>query len=234
MKGGLLMSAEIAVFVDSDGNTAKLTERGKIVVFVRKRGKWHIAREKEFTLKNIRGMIGLRTKMEELLNFMSDCKVFVGFGISGIPYFILDKVKCSIWEWEGKPFEFLDYILQKEEEAHVRKHQAAHDVSKNKDSSKNKDVQKPCFVEVSPGNYSIFLKEIQESNTAMTTKQVLLPFIRRGKFNSIEMICNHIPQWLEGEARLSGLSLNVSALEANKVKVVILKNQEVNSNSKCL
>lgn len=221
------MSAEIAVFVDREGNTAKLTERGKIVVFVRKRGKWHIAREKEFTLKEIHGMVDLRRKMEELLNFLDDCKVFVGFGISGIPYFILDKVKCSIWEWEGKPFEFLDFILQKEEEAYVQKHQAMLKTqdSKNKDNAKAKDVLKPCFVEITPGNYSIFLKEIQESNTLITTKQVLLPFIRRGKFNSIEMICNHLPQWLEGEASLNRLMLKVDELEANKLKVMISKEQ---------
>ncbi|WP_041444838.1 Fe-only nitrogenase accessory AnfO family protein [Syntrophobotulus glycolicus] len=220
------MPAEIAVFVDREGNTTKLTDRGKIVVFVRKRGKWHIAREKEFTLKQIHGMIDFRLKMEELLDFLGDCKVFVGFAISGIPYFILDKAKCSIWEWEGKPFEFLDYILQKEEESYLQKQATPKaDISKNKDNMKSKDIQKPCFVEITPGNYSIFLKEIQESSTQVTTKQVLLPFIRRGKFNSIEMVCNHLPKWLEGEATLNSLMLKVSELEANKVKVMISKEQ---------
>lgn len=44
------MANEIAVILDNAGRTTSFTERGNVVVFIKKMGEWHRLRAKEFTL----------------------------------------------------------------------------------------------------------------------------------------------------------------------------------------
>lgn len=178
---------EIAVYLGENGETASLYEKGKIVVYRKKQGKWKAIDEKEFFLEKGLGVKDLREKMGEVISFLGKCKTFVGLSISGVPYFELEKHGFSIWEFEGKPFKFLDYILEKEEEI------------KEGASGLTESGLPPAPVEILPGCYRISIKEIQEGNTGITSKQALLPFLRGGGFYSLEVLCNHVPPWLEAE-----------------------------------
>jgi hypothetical protein len=68
--------AEIAVFLGENGNTAKFYGEGKIVIFYQDKGIWNVNREREFSLKEIQGMIDFRQKMEEILEFLDRCQDF--------------------------------------------------------------------------------------------------------------------------------------------------------------
>jgi Fe-only nitrogenase accessory protein AnfO len=207
------MPHDIAVFLDKEGKTTCLTEQGRITVFTRKQGKWNLSREKEFTLQDVQGMTDFRVKMEELLEFLAECKILVGLKINGIPSVLLDKAKCKIWEYEGEPLEFLDTILKLEEEVLVC----------SNDDTQDQAIEKPFFIEISPGNYYVSVKEIQENNNRITTKQVLQPFMRQGQFHTLEIICNHVPQWLEGVVLTGSYAMQISKQEEDLVKVVLSK-----------
>lgn len=204
------MTREIAVYVDQDGQAASLYEPGMIVVYQRKQGQWSAARKKEFALNQSTNLQEMRLKMGEAVDFLGDCKVLAGLSIVGVPYFELEKNNFSIWEFEGWPLEFLDYVLAKEEE-------------------KTRDVaEAPEFnyapVEVTRGHYRVSIKEIQENNIGVTSKQVLLPFLRKGQFISLEVSGNHMPVWLETEL-LTGLwSMEVLSSTYKEFRVVIRKN----------
>lgn len=205
------MPRDIAIFVGNNGFTASLNEPGKLVVYRRKKGKWNAVREKDFTLANCPGMQELRKKMGEALFFLNDCKIIVGSSIMGVPYFELEKSNFSIWEFEGKPFEILDYVLEKEEESEVKK--AGGEAGKLQTAP----------VEVSPGCYSLSLKEIQESDTGITSKQALQPFLRQGNFYSLELLCSHVPPWLEAEIISGNLAADFSRVGPGEIRITITK-----------
>lgn len=205
------MAKEIAVFVGPDGSTASLSEVGKVVVFQRKQGRWNKLKEKDFTLANSRGIRGLREKMGQLLAFLDTCKVFTGLSVVGVPYFELEKAGCSIWEFEGNPLDFLDYIFEQEEAEKLELKEA-----------RNSSAEiKP--VERSAGCYFISLKDVQNNNLGITSKQALLPFLRKGGFYELEVLCDHMPPWLEVELQVSGLSGCTEKLESGEIKVTITK-----------
>ncbi|MDA8213134.1 MAG: nitrogenase, partial [Clostridia bacterium] len=181
------MPKEIAVHVGENGETTSLNEKGTIIVYQKKQGKWTVSREKDFFPEQGLGLKELREKLDEVISFLAECKVFVGLSIVGVPYFSLEKAGFSVWEFKGKPLEFLDYILEKEEE----------EQAEQESQKPNNVVHFP--VETSAGCYKLSLKEIQENNLGVTSKQVLLPFLRKGKFYSLEVICSHLPPWLEAE-----------------------------------
>lgn len=202
---------EIAVYVGENGETTSLYEKGKIVVYRKMQGKWKVVDEKCFFLEKGLGIRELREKMREAVSFLGKCRVFVGLSVSGVPYFELEKHNFSIWEFGGKPLKFLDYILEKEEELQEEK------------AGLEKSGLPPAPVEVLPGCYSISIKEIQEGNTGITSKQALLPFLRGRGFYSLEVLCNHVPPWLEAELAGGGFTWEARVTGHKEIEVRIFK-----------
>ncbi|AFV03024.1 AnfO protein, required for Mo- and V-independent nitrogenase [Dehalobacter sp. UNSWDHB] len=106
--------AEIAVFLGKKGETTKFYGNGKIVVFEHDGIAWKRTREREFSLQEVHGQIGIRKKMDEIIAFLDSCKVFVGASLTDIPNHFLEKNKFSVWECDGSPDDFLDQVLFRE------------------------------------------------------------------------------------------------------------------------
>ena len=205
------MAKEIAVFVDEEGKTASLVQRGKIIVYQKKQGLWQVSREKDFALDNHQGMSGLRKSMAEALSFLDNCKVFVALSVVGLPYFELEKACCSVWEFDGLALDLLDYVSAQEEEILAL------------DLHQGQIPAIPEPFEVSPGFFQISLKEIQRNNSAITSKQALMPFLRRGQFYSLEVFCDHVPPWLEAELLAGKLVGDVQKISKDETRVSISK-----------
>ncbi len=209
------MSKEIAVFVGANGQTADLYQPGQVIIYQRDQGNWQVAREREFFLGEHFHMGILRERMMELVEFLGPCKIFVGLTVTGIPYFSLERSGCSIWEFEGQPANFLEYIVHQEE-------------TEQRQNDTQEKISLPTPREISSGCYRISIKEIQEKNLGITSKQALLPFIRQGSYYSLEIHCNHIPPWLENEILLNQLESRTEVISRNEVTLVIMK-KECNS-----
>lgn len=204
------MVTEIGVYLDAHGQTAFLHQRGRLVVYGKQQKKWHSLREISLALNQSGGLSGLRRQVVILLDFLGDCKVFVARSVTGLPYYELEKARCSVWELEGRPQDFLEYVLAEEIQAREPKN----------------DGPRPIPLEpqeVSPGCYAISLKEIQARHAGVTSKQVLLPFLRRGKFSALEITCSHVPPWLEAELTGGCLSGRVELLDQGEVRISILQ-----------
>lgn len=204
------MAKEVAVFLGADGSSASLDEPGKVAVFRRTLGSWEINREREFSMGEVMGMRELRLKMSEILQFMDGCSIFVARSITGVPYFELEKAGCAVWEYAGKPAGFLERVWEEEEkELTTEKTQAMPGI--------------PAPEERTPGNFYISIKEIQRNTPEITSKQVLQQFIRKGGFRTLEVICGHVPPWLEVEAADGRLTYEAEQLGRNEIKVKIVK-----------
>lgn len=204
------MALDIAVCIGEDGVTSSLYEGSKLVIYQKKQGSWEIGRETVMTLDQKGGMGGLRRQMAEIGLFLDQCKIFVGRAIVGMPYFELEKMQCSIWEFEGEPLTFLDYILSKEEE-------------KLAESQLVVPQAIPVPIKKEHGEYYISIKEIQEMGSGITSKQVLMAFLRQGNFYSLEVLCNHIPPWLEADLKDGPLVGRIEKKSATETHVYITK-----------
>lgn len=205
------MSREIAVYVNTNGDTASLKEKGKVVVYCKRTGRWEVLKEKEFSPGTNSNMKELRYNMAEMIDFIGDGKVFVGLSVTGIPYFELEKSNYSVWEFQGQPPDYLDFILEQEEE------------ERNHKPETKGPAKPPVPVEISDGRYRISIKGIQENNIGFTSKQVLLPFLRQGGFYSLEIFCNHVPPWLETELATDSLYGVVEQMEKDLIRVIITR-----------
>jgi len=128
---------------------------------------------------------------------------------------MLDGIGVSTWKMDGDENEILDYVLEKEEEE-------AEEI-KFIGNSKLSDKKQSVFpIKIGRNDHYILnLKEFQDRNAGITTKQVLKPFLKDNNFNELILNCSHIPCWLEGELESLNLSFECSKTGQNDYIVII-------------
>lgn len=211
------MPGAIAVYLGSNGETAALNEPGRVVIYQKEREGWEVRQSLGFEPGEGIGLRELRGRIAEMVALLSDCKIFVGSVVTGVLFYSLEKAGCSVWEFTGKPEEFLDYVLEKEEAA------AAERAAAERAADSPGSTVIPLPEEVSAGCFRINLKEVQENHSGITSKQVLVPFLKKGKFYSLEIRCTHVPPWLEAEMLNGSLTGSAQQLGPNDYLMTVTK-----------
>jgi len=165
-----------------------------------------------FSLESAQGLPSMREYMKEVLQFLGKCRTVAGLAITGLLFFELEKAGFTIWEIAGSPTYVVDSILAAEANAN-----AELDFSSKIDIV----VSRPEPQMISPGCYSISLKDIQNCNGMVTSKQILFPLLKNMDFRSLEIICSHVPPWLEQQILIGQLSGQVNKINLQETRVTI-------------
>ena len=205
------MAEEIAVILGEDGTTGTPGEPGVLAVYAQEAGTWKRVREMPLAVDPAQGLKGLRKMAAGILSHLGNCRIVVTRSASGALYFELEKARCALWEIAGRPEEFLDQVWADEEKerAAARTPAAA-------------GIPKP--IEKTPGNFFISIKEVQGKRPDLSSKQVLQQFIQCGGFLNLEIVCSHVPPWIEIEAERRGYTLETEQLGKDSVKVRLTTN----------
>lgn len=204
---------EIAAFLDENNRTTSIDKCGTIKIYSNTDGTWKEIKQIKYEADSNANMKLMREKLYKLVEMMDECKIFVGLQVSGILYNVLENAGFNVWEIEGTPIEFLDYVFSQEEEE---------EISKNVKADELNLIPYPEQTEIA-GCYTIDLKKIQKSNVNFTTKQILLPFLKNSVFYQLEIICSHIPGWFEREFDRLDLKQDVIHEGMNECKVIVYK-----------
>ncbi len=105
---------EIGVLVDRDGNVSSFEQGGIMEVYFVKDGVIRLEREKEYASAAREGAAAIRESLRELGAWLGSCKVLVSGELHGIYFTVLEGMLFNIWEMEGQPLDFLDYIYRGE------------------------------------------------------------------------------------------------------------------------
>ncbi len=200
------MVAEIAAMVDANGYSGILNEPGEVVVYRRDRRGWDVTRRMAVSLDQCMNLHEMRLKMADILAFMDGCTTFVAKAAGGALSFELEKGGCSVWETTGLPSEFLDSVLEDEEKERIAASTAA-----------APEIPRPC--ETAPGRYFISIKDIQGKNPELTSKHILQQFVTEGDFSVLEILCDHVPPWIEIEAEQKGYGIEAEKYSQDEVLV---------------
>lgn len=200
------MNDQIAVYLDSEDNTTSFTQSGVIKIFSKNdNDNWRVIKEFPYNIYDKVGINEIKNHLAYLNKLMSDCKILVAKKISGIAYNILSREGLSLWEFEGSPKEFLDYVYYQQ---HTEKYNEVSDVV----YPHNKDI---------PGHYYMNLMEVQKSHATLSTKKVILPFIKNQEFQELELLCTHVPMWFDKELPKMNMTFNVVRISEHEYKVYI-------------
>ena len=205
------MQKEIAAVIGDDGCSTTLSKPGTVVVYRRNMGEWSPDRKIGFNPDAMENLAAMRKKMGDLISFLGECRIFVSDSATGARYFELMKAGCSVWEVSGRPDDFLEEVLEGEE-----KERAAREMKQGNEI--------PGPYEKSSGEFYISIREVQGKSPGLTSKQILQEFIRAGKFIKLEIICDHMPPWIEMESEEKGYEIKSERIGQNEVKVILINN----------
>lgn len=175
---------KIAVVVDSEGKTSTFYDDSIVKVYERENEKWKIKGEMLFHSDKITKPIDVKNNLMQVNNWLGDCKLIVVKELKGTYFTFFEGRYFTIWEMEGDPKGYLDYVYESEL------------LEKKKQSIQKKPIAPE---ETRPGIYYINLKEVMSDKNSLTSKQILIPFFRDTKFDQIIIDCDHIPRWFEKE-----------------------------------
>jgi len=209
------MIKEIAMYVNNLGEITDLNKAGFIKIFSKDNDKWNIIKEISFEFYTVQEREDIRLDTLNISEALENCKVFVAKEIPNLIYMMLDSIGVSTWKMEGNKNEILDYVLEKEEEE-------AEEIKLIEASKLSDKKQRVLPIEIgSNGYYILNLKELQDHNAGITTKQVLKPFLNDNKFNELILNCSHVPCWIEGELERLNLTFECSKTGQNDYIVII-------------
>lgn len=207
------MSGQIAILVGKDGMTASLEGECRLSIVQKNISEWREVRSLTIAIDQEQGLGGLRQSIKTILDFLGDCRIFVGRTVSGVLYYELEKAKCSVWEMAGQPADFLAVVLAKEQENPRRSY------------VEKKQQCLPELGDLGNGRFGISIKEIQESGTGITSKQVLMPILHRREFSELEIGCTHVPPWVECELSSGSLQGKIEKMGPNETVVTIYNHE---------
>lgn len=205
------MIDKVAVFVNSNGLTASLSDGRNIRVYKKESDEWSLHKDFPFSVDSESGVKEIRSMLEEMTSMLGDCRIFVGMEISGLAYRILDASGFCICEIDGFPEDFLDYVIEKAVQM---------DRIRNMSDAEGETQEYPLKAEAD-GKYYLNLKELSITNPAVTSKQVLMPFLHKGGFYELEVVCSHVPRWFAGEFERMGMEADVIKTGINEYKVLV-------------
>lgn len=199
---------EIAILTAESGMVAPLQEAVEIQVYQDTCHVWEKVRSMPLNIPWAQGMREMRKYMSTIVEFLGECRILTGLSVIGLPYFELEKAGFTIWELPGSLYNALDHIREAEAVA-------------GELPPVNLFMPIPRPREISPGCYAISIKEIQTCNHMITSKQILLPLLKKMDFYSLEITCSHVPPWLEQQIITGQLNAVIVPIESLETKIVV-------------
>lgn len=204
------MERKVAVLVNDKMQTSTFGDSGNIVLYTKANNQWNIEKSISYEIRDALTLNIMRKMLTDLIKSLEHCKIIVGREITGIAYNLFDKAGFDIWEIDDASPEFLDYAAENGDS------KVAVEASINPEGE---SIAYPK--EIKDGYYIINLKELQQTNSKLTSKQVLLPFLSNAVFYKLQVICSHIPPWFEKELNRLTLKAKVMKVKENEYNIII-------------
>jgi hypothetical protein len=182
------MKKQVIAAVNMTGELASFTDARRFELYEKKQSKWRKADSYEL-LNKPETVQTFRDTIVELSAHFQSCRVVVSQKASGIAYQTLDRSGYAIFEADTLTDRLLDGVLCDIEAA-----QAVQDTPPMEPFSPNGD-----------GNYFFDLARLQKTCPGVSSKKALMNFMRTSAFLSFELVCDHLPPWMEDVMKQKGL-----------------------------
>lgn len=134
---------------------------------------------------NVKNTEELRVNIRDAIDAIDDGtdNILISQGITGIPYYVFDKMGFAIFVVDQIDDSLLNEIFAETE--------------KNKEELAEDALLPRKPIEVATGIYYLDFLLLESKHSELTTKQILMPFFDTTPFLSLSIRISHIPPWLE-------------------------------------
>ena len=208
--GGYVL--KISVVESNDQKTSSIFEPGFIVTYEENGGGWKILNRFENKVCSAKSIAAVRMAVEDTIKQLDNVKIVVASEIPGIAFGIFEVASFEIFLVEKSRFDALDSV--KKEMGEI--------IEKQQEKPSKFDIMQFLEPGTNKGDFCLNMEKILSKNPQLTSKKILLPYLKNGEFNRLNVICSHIPKWFTTNLRVLGFEYEtVNSLPNEKtVKIV--------------
>lgn len=202
------MEMSIAVLVNEKGDLTDIDECARIFIYQKTKEEWLKVRDLDTQIDPSDAQT-LRSSIRSLIDRI-DSKIVLSLKMSGIPYHMFDKYGFHIFESHKFTVSLLDGIIEEI----------------NCDQQERKfltDLPKQPVSQNDDGNYYLNLIELQKTFPEISSKAALQKFMNDAIFYELQLICNHLPPWMESVMAQKNMKYSIEKINEDSLKVIIRK-----------
>lgn len=209
---------KIAAFINQKGECLPIYAKGKIRIYSDESGRWLQAVDLLFELDDQQTIDVVRDSLIKLLKRLEKegCHDLIARDVRGFALSIMDGMGCEMWRLDGAPEAYLD-LIREEKGRQCKQPEDLKPISGDEVLS-----FLPLAVNDEGQNSRYQINLIRSlAASGMTSKQLLLPFIREQPFAALEVICDHLPKWFDKELACHQMGYQVTKAEDGIIHAII-------------
>jgi Fe-only nitrogenase accessory protein AnfO len=206
---------KIAVVENEDQKASSIFEPGFIAIYEEDCGEWKVLSRFENKVCNAKGMAAVRTAVADIIKQLGDVKIIVASEIPGVASGTFQAAGFDIFLVENSVLNVLDSIKKEMLEA----------IEERQKEPPKFDIMQFLEPGVSKGDFSINIEEIMFKNPDLTSKKILIPYLKNGEFNRLDVICSHIPKWFVMDIGALGFEYEIVSDLPNRKTVRVVRMQ---------
>lgn len=210
---------KIAVVENENQKASSIFEPGFIAIYEEDCGEWKVLNRFENKVYNAKGMAAVRTAIADTIKQLGDVKIIVASEIPGIASGTFQAAGFDIFLVEDSVLNILDSIKKEMLEA----------IEERKKEPPKFDIMQFLEPGVSKGDFSINIEDIMFKNPDLTSKKILIPYLKSGEFNRLDIICSHIPKWFVTDLGTMGFEYEIVSDLPNRKTVRVIRMQTLSS-----
>lgn len=185
---------KIIVVENDNQKTSSIFEQGFIVTYEEDGGEWKVLNRFENKVCNAKGIAAVRIAVADTVQQLGDVKILVASEIPGIAFGVFQAAGFDIFLVENSVLDVLDSV--KKEMLEV--------IKKRQEKPRKFDIMQFLEPGMNKGDFSLNMEEILLKNPELTSKKILIPYLKSGEFESLDIICSHIPKWFYSDLGVLG------------------------------
>ncbi|AKB54832.1 MULTISPECIES: Fe-only nitrogenase accessory protein AnfO [Methanosarcina] len=210
---------KIAVVENENQKASSIFEPGFIAIYEEDGGEWKVLTRFENQVCNAKGMAAVRASVADTIKQLGDVKVIVASEIPGIASGTFQAASFDIFLVEGNVLDLLDSI----------KKEMLETIEERQKEPPKFDITQFLEPGVNKGDFSINIEDIMFKNPDLTSKKILIPYLKNGEFNRLDVICSHIPKWFVTNLGSMGFEYEIVNDLPNRKTVRVVRMQTSSS-----
>lgn len=177
------MSEKIAITFKGKTDLAPLVQADTMMVFEKRKNDWVPRKEIPYQIDLSTNLQEIRNQARNLITKLDDCKIIVSQSITGLVYNVFDRMGFHIFEVAAFQPAIFDNILA--------------DIHHNTENIQHNEAIPTTPIETVDGIFFLDLIQLQINRPDISSKKALQPFLNSTPFIKLDMLCSHLPPWLE-------------------------------------
>jgi len=203
---------KVAVVEDENRETTSIFEQGFVAIYEDIDGEWKEVDRFQNTVCGAASITAIQTALSDTITRLYGVTIIVASAIPGMAYSVFESEGFGIFFVKNNALDILDSV----------KKQMLAAIEEQQKKTCEADILQFFECGKKKGDFFLNIQEVLLKNPQLTSKKILLPYLKNGEFNRLDVVCSHVPLWFDKEFGSLRLEYKTMDLSSDKVTIRIV------------